>query len=88
MTHTAVTLVAALFSWYVFGYDAAGLIIAAVYIGREHAQAEYRWINTYGRGFRRNMPWWGGFDHKVWNLKSLLDWFLPLIVAVAIIEVV
>lgn len=56
-----------------------GVAGAAVYIGREHAQAEYRWIETYGFGRRANMPWWGGFDLKVWNWKSVVDWFLPLI---------
>lgn len=54
---------------------------ASIYMGREHAQAEYRWIETYGGHLRRNMPWWGGFDPRVWNRKSLLDWVLPLLVA-------
>ncbi|BBS37393.1 hypothetical protein WP5S18E01_22400 [Enterobacter cloacae] len=48
------------------------------YISREHTQAEYRWITQYGAGKRANMPWWGGFDWRVWNLASLLDWLVPL----------
>ena len=62
----------------------AGAIFALFYMGREHAQAEYRWIERYGNGRRANMPWWGGFDPKVWNLKSLSDWLLPLVSAVGI----
>ena len=44
-----------------------------IYMGREHAQAEYRWIERYGLGVRANMPWWGGLDKRVWNVKSVLD---------------
>lgn len=52
---------------------------AALYVGREQAQAEYRWIETYGAGRRANMPWWGGYDPRVWNKKSLLDFIVPTI---------
>lgn len=41
-----------------------------VFLGREHAQAEYRWIETYGHGQRANLPWWGGFDGRVWDVHS------------------
>jgi hypothetical protein len=58
--------------------------MSALYIGREHAQAEYKWIERYGLGLRANMPWWGGFDSRVWNIKSLLDWVLPLLATVAL----
>ena len=56
-----------------------GAAFALVYLGREHAQAEYRWIEHHGSGKRANMPWWGGFDPKVWNVKSMLDWSAPLL---------
>lgn len=52
---------------------------AALFIGREHAQAEYRWIERFGNGKRANMPWWGGFDYRVWDLGSLLDWIVPTV---------
>lgn len=54
---------------------------AAIFLGREHAQAEYRWIETYTPDHRRaSMPWWGGFDPRVWHkLDSLLDLALPLV---------
>jgi len=55
-------------------------IASTFYIAREHAQAEYRWIERYGLGRRANMPWWGPFDPRVWNnLHSWLDWVLPLV---------
>lgn len=55
---------------------------ACFYAGREHAQAEYRWIAAYGHGHRKNMPWWGGLDPRAWNVKSVADVLLPCLVAV------
>jgi hypothetical protein len=47
-------------------------------IAREITQAEYRWIKAYAQGQRANMPWWRGFDLRVWNhLDPWLDWLLP-----------
>lgn len=62
-----------------------GLFAAAVfYMGREHAQAEYRSIVTYYGNRRANAPWWCGFEARVWNKKSVLDWALPAILAIAV----
>lgn len=55
-----------------------GAAMALFYVGREHAQAEYRWIEHFGHGRRANMPWWGGFDPNAWDRKSLSDWLFPL----------
>lgn len=54
------------------------------FIGREHAQAEYRNIEKNYAGKRLNMPWWGGFELKAWDLKSMLDWILPTIIGFVI----
>ena len=81
MIHGGVTLLVTLAAGVLAGYWGAGLMVAAFYVGREHAQAEYRWIERYGAGRRANMPWWGGFDLKVWSLKSALDCVLPVAVA-------
>jgi hypothetical protein len=58
---------------------------AAFFLGREHAQAEYRWIKTFGDGKRSNMPAWGGFDPRVWRGEhdALLDWIVPVVAVVA-----
>jgi len=48
-----------------------GLLPVAFFAGREHAQAEYRWIAKWGDGRRENMPWWGGFDPRIWDVHSL-----------------
>ncbi|MGU5717784.1 hypothetical protein ACV1DK_21300, partial [Aeromonas taiwanensis] len=40
--------------------------------------AEYRWIALLGEGRRINMPWWGGFDPRVWDLGSILDFMVPM----------
>lgn len=60
-------------------WAAGGAIGCIWFIAREHTQAEYRWIAQFGAGKRANMPWWGGFDSRAWNLPSLLDWFLPVL---------
>ncbi|HCT7884770.1 TPA: hypothetical protein OT846_002434 [Escherichia coli] len=50
------------------------------FIAREHTQAEYRWIEKFGKGKRINMPWWGGFDPRVWDVGSLFDFVAPVTV--------
>jgi hypothetical protein len=58
---------------------------AFFFVGREHAQAEYRWIETYGSHRRAYMPWWGWFDRRVWGLHSLWwNMILPALVVVGL----
>ena len=59
---------------------AGACVGSAFFIGREHAQAEYRVIEHFYEGKRANMPWYGGFEIRGWNLKSILDFGLPIIV--------
>ncbi|WP_062787330.1 hypothetical protein [Novosphingobium capsulatum] len=55
-------------------------IASAYFIGREVAQAEYRWIEMFGQGRRANMPWWGPLDLRVWpKLDQWIDWIGPLV---------
>ncbi|CAM7023741.1 Transmembrane protein [Leclercia adecarboxylata] len=68
------TAVGYLFGEWFFG----GAIGCMWFIAREHTQAEYRWIAQFGAGRRANMPWWGGFDWRAWNVPSLLDWLVPV----------
>lgn len=60
----------------------AGAALAAGYfIGREVAQAEYRWIEQFGHGMRANLPWWGVFDLRVWpKPDQWADWLGPVVV--------
>lgn len=60
-------------------WAAGGAIGCMWFIAREHTQAEYRWIAQFGAGKRANMPWWGGFSWRAWNLPSLLDWLVPVL---------
>lgn len=59
-------------------------LAAGLFAGREHAQAEYRWIERYGEGRRANMPWHGGFQPRVWTLKSALDAILPAVLTAGV----
>ena len=60
------------------------LFASGYYIGREMAQAEYRNILYNYGGKRTNMPWWGAFQARAWDRKSMLDWILPTIVTMTI----
>ena len=58
---------------------------AAFFVGREITQAEYRWIEAYGRGQRANLPWWGAFDPRVWRkADAWADWLAPVVCVCAI----
>ncbi len=61
-----------------------GPIASLFFVGREITQAEYRWIANYGLGLRANMPWWGRFDPRVWDIHSITDCALPLFVTVGV----
>ncbi|EFT2697600.1 TPA: hypothetical protein JZ819_000298 [Escherichia coli] len=60
-------------------WKTGGLLGCIWFIAREHTQTEYRWIAQFGAGKRSNMPWWGGFTWRVWNIPSLLDWLVPVL---------
>lgn len=80
LTHAACALTLQCSMGVAFGLWATGGIMGCIwFIAREHTQAEYRWIAQLGAGNRANMPWWGGFDWRAWNLPSLLDWLVPVL---------
>ncbi|WP_236554856.1 hypothetical protein [Novosphingobium sp. 9U] len=55
-------------------------LASGYFIGREVAQAEYRWIELYGAGLRANMPRWAVFDVRVWpKLDQTIDWVGPVL---------
>jgi len=54
----------------------------AFYLGREVAQAEYRYIEAHG-GQRAACPWWCGFAPSAWTAKAMTDWLLPLAASLA-----
>jgi len=59
----------------------AGAALASGYfLGREIAQAEYRWIEQFGHGLRANMPWWATFDLRIWpKSDQWADWIGPVV---------
>lgn len=64
-------------AWFTSDWWLGAAIGAAFYIGREHAQAEYRIIYTHYGHKRANAPWWCGFDRRAWTVKGLMDWIAP-----------
>lgn len=61
-----------------------GVATSVFFVGRELTQAEYRWIEKYGAGLRANMPWYDRFDPRVWDVHSLTDWILPVLLTLAV----
>lgn len=57
-----------------------GLAAVAFFMGRELAQAEYRYLVSNGLR-RADSSMFVGFRPDAWNLKSVLDWVSPLILA-------
>ena len=55
---------------------------ACFYIGREVAQAEYRYIEMFCNRQRKFMPTFAIFNKNVWNLKSFCDFLLPILVSI------
>lgn len=65
-------------------WNAGACFASAFYIGREITQAEYRIIEQFYNGKRVNMPWYGAFERRAWNVKSMLDWILPSVAVISI----
>jgi hypothetical protein len=51
---------------------------SAFFVGREHSQAEQRVIKNFYESKRENMPWYGGFEPRGWDRKSVMDFVLPI----------
>jgi len=79
LIHPAIVLLA----YYLFG-DKWAFGAVLYFIGREIAQAEYRWIEWYGHGQRKNLPLFGAFDRRVWDAHSFWwNLMIPILVYVA-----
>lgn len=59
---------------------AGGALASSYFLGREIAQAEYRWIELFGEGLRANMPWHALLEPQVWqNADQIADWLGPIV---------
>ena len=67
----------------VFGYGLESLlIISGFWLGREHSQAEYRYMKLKGIN-RSKLGFFDGFRLEAWNKDSLfIDLILPIIIGV------
>lgn len=80
VSHAGIAVLVQLAVFAVFSNPWVGALAACTWwVAREHTQAEYRWISQYAKGKRLNMPWWGGFDPRAWDVPSLLDFIVPII---------
>lgn len=85
LLHALVTTTLQLLAGLLLGDWVIGAVMGCTFfVAREHTQAEYRWIAQFCAGKRANMPWWGGFDWRAWDLSSLLDWLVPVLVCTVV----
>lgn len=62
-----------------------GLLPTSYFVGRELAQAEYRWIEQIGTGQRANLPWHAALDTRVWQTADqIADALGPFLVTLLI----
>lgn len=59
----------------------------AVCIMREITQREYQWIEQFGGGLRRNMPWDAGLRFWEWNSHSIGETVVAIASSVAVAAV-
>lgn len=80
MSHALITVVAVLAAS-LFGWQwQAALAMSMFWFGREHAQAESRWLTAH-KANRSRMPWHAGFLPESWNRDGLVnDLLLPAVV--------
>lgn len=79
LEHLLYTIVVGIIGFYFNNPIYFSLLAISFFVGREHTQAEYRWIETFGRGVRANMPWWATLDIRVWDFHS---WFWNLLLPI------
>lgn len=84
MIHALITMALSALAWPLELHAEVASMSAAFYCGREHAQAEYRAIKSLYGGKRENSPWWCGFEPRAWDAKAILDWMVPVVVAIGV----
>ena len=84
ISHVLVTI-AVMIAAYLLGYSAviAGAMTVAYWLGREMAQAEYRYMSMHKTN-RAGAPWWMSLKREAWTVKGMLDWALPAGAVVAV----
>ena len=77
ISHLLITI-AAMIAAYLLGYSAviAGALTVAYWLGREMAQAEYRYMSMYKTN-RAGAPCCMTLKREAWTVKGVLDWALP-----------
>lgn len=72
-----------------FGFEIyALLMLSGFWFGREHSQAEYRYMKLKGIN-RSKLGFFDGFKKEAWNKDSFLnDLILPIIVGLIMIGVI
>lgn len=69
----------AVIGWRTGNWWTGAALASGYFIGREVAQAEYRWIEQFGEGLRANLPWGAVFDRRIWqNPDQIMDWLGPI----------
>lgn len=84
MIHAVITIIIAFLVLVFDGNYAFCFFPVFFYMGREHAQAEYRYIESH-KIHRADCPLFFGLYPSAWTAKGLLDFLLPLAGAVLLV---
>ena len=87
LNHTIITAVLVTVGC-VFGYGIESLLmVSGFWAGREHSQAEYRYMSAHGIN-RSSLKWYDGFKLESWNYDSFVnDLVIPIVVGSLLIVV-
>lgn len=86
-SHSIITLVLMLVAVF-FGVDIYALpLVSGFWLGREHSQAEYKYMKL--RGINRDkLCYFDGFKREAWNYDSLVnDLVVPVVIGILILLV-
>lgn len=75
--HAAIATCIMVLVWFATNDALAGAMAGSwFFIGREHSEAEYRWMDLHkvSRDGRESL---GAFSPAVWTIGSMLDWIAP-----------
>lgn len=85
MSHTLITVIVTLLSWFLFSNPIYGLLaVGGFWMGREHAQTESRYLKA-NKTNRASSPWYMGFIPQYWTKDAFInDMTLPFLASLVI----
>ena len=80
MEHAIIAVIITIIVSKYSNYGVGAALASGIFIGREHSEAEYRWMSLHKTN-RTGKETLGAFSPDVWDVGSMLDWILPCLCA-------